>query len=192
MQRREYLIATGTVVAGTSLSGCLGSATGTLETRITDQPGDISDFESCVVTITELRIKPASDDGEDDDSNETDGNGTDDADLAEETYEVDDTEADLVELQDGNTQLVDEQELDAGDYEYLKIAVSNVEATLDDGSDADVSTPGDAPLKFNQPFEIREDTRTVFTADFTPVKQGQSGGYVLQPVADGTEVSYEE
>jgi hypothetical protein len=191
MQRREYLIATGTVVAGTSLSGCLGSATGTLETRITDQPGDISDFESCVVTITELRIKPASDDGEDDDSNETDGNGTDDADLAEETYEVDDTEADLVELQDGNTQLVDEQELDAGDYEYLKIAVSNVEATLDDGSDADVNTPGDAPLKFNQSFEIREDTRTVFTADFTPVKQGQSGGYVLQPVADGTMVTIE-
>ncbi|MFW5964071.1 MAG: DUF4382 domain-containing protein [Natronomonas sp.] len=195
MQRREYLIATGSVAAGASLAGCLGGATGTLATQVTDQPGDISDFESCVVTITELRIKPASDDGDDgDDGNETDGNGTDDTDdeSAEETYEVDDAEADLVELQDGNTQLVDEQELDAGDYEYLKIAVSNVEATLNDGSDADVSTPGDAPLKFNQSFEIREDTRTVFTADFTPVKQGQSGGYVLQPVADGTEVSYEE
>ncbi|WP_178916431.1 DUF4382 domain-containing protein [Natronomonas gomsonensis] len=192
MQRREYLIATGSVAAGASLAGCIGSATGTLATQVTDQPGDISDFESCVVTITELRIKPASDDGDDADGNETDGNGTDaDDESAEETYEVDDAEADLVELQDGNTQLVDEQELDAGDYEYLKIQVSNVDATLNDGSDADVSTPGDAPLKFNQSFEIREDTRTVFTADFTPVKQGQSGGYVLQPVADGTEVSYE-
>ncbi|MUV87378.1 DUF4382 domain-containing protein [Natronomonas sp. CBA1123] len=189
MQRREYLIATGSVAAGASLAGCIGGATGTLATQVTDQPGDISDFESCVVTITELRIKPASDDGGDSE-NETDGDG--DEESAEETYEVDDAEADLVELQDGNTQLVDEQEIDAGDYEYLKIQVSNVDATLDDGSDADVSTPGNAPLKFNQSFEIREDTRTVFTADFTPVKQGQSGGYVLQPVADGTEVSYEE
>lgn len=187
MQRREYLIATGSVAAGASLAGCIGSATGTLATQVTDQPGDISDFNSCVVTITELRIKPASDDGEV--GNETDSNGTDDA--AEETYEVDDAEADLVELQDGNTQLVDEQELDVGDYEYLKIAVSNIEATLDDGSDADVSTPGDAPLKFNQSFEIQEDARTVFTADFTPVKQGQSGGYVLQPVVDGTMVAIE-
>jgi hypothetical protein len=189
MQRREYLIATGSVAAGASLAGCIGSATGTLATQVTDQPGDISDFESCVVTITELRIKPASEDGDDDGGNETDGEGDDTS--AEETYEVDDAEADLVELQDGNTQLVDEQELDAGDYEYLKIQVSNVDATLDDGSDADVSTPGNAPLKFNQSFEIREDTRTVFTADFTPVKQGQSGGYVLQPVADGTMVTIE-
>lgn len=186
MQRREYLLATGGVVAGTALAGCTGGSTGTLATRVTDQPGDISDFESCVVTISEIRVKPASDDGEDG------GDGEDGEADAEESYDVDDVEADLVELQDGNTALVDEQEVETGEYEYLKLSVSNVDATLEDGSDADVSTPGDAPLKFNQSFEIREDERTVFTADFTPVKQGQSGGYVLQPVADGTTVEYED
>mgnify|MGYP006919956659 CR=1 FL=1 len=34
--------------------------------------------------------------------------------------------------------------------------------------------------------------RTVFTADFTPVKRGQTGSYVLQPVPDGITVEYEE
>jgi hypothetical protein len=32
----------------------------------------------------------------------------------------------------------------------------------------------------------------VFTADFTPVKRGQTGSYVLQPVPDGITVEYEE
>lgn len=182
MQRREYLAATGAAVVGTALAGCTGGSTGTLATRVTDQPGDISDFETCVVTITEIRIKPAAE-GDD-------GDGEDEAD-AEDTYDVDDAEADLVELQNGNTKLVGELDVETGEYEYLKLAVSNVDATLENGSDADVSTPGDAPLKFNQSFEIRDGERTTFTADFTPVKQGQSGGYVLQPVADGTEVSYE-
>ena len=181
MRRREYLVTTGGVVAASALAGCTGGSTGKLATRVTDQPGDIADFESCVVTITEIRIKPSTDDGEGED--EPDG---------EETYDVDDVEADLVQLQNGNTQLVDEEEIETGEYEYLKLAVSDVDATLEDGGDADVSTPGDAPLKFDQSFEVREDQRTVFTADFTPVKQGQSGGYVLQPVADGTQVDYEE
>lgn len=193
MQRRAYLVATGSVLAGTTLAGCTGGSTGTLATRVTDQPGDISDFESCVVTITEIRLKPAGDgegtDGEGTNGEETDGTEGDES--AEESYDVDDVEADLVELQNGDTELVGEQEVESGEYEYLKLAVSNVDATLKDGSDADVSTPGNAPLKFNQSFEIREGERTVFTADFTPVKQGQSGGYVLQPVAGGTTVEYE-
>ncbi|MFQ3319963.1 MAG: hypothetical protein ACI8UR_001796 [Natronomonas sp.] len=188
MQRREYIVATGSVVAGTALAGCIGGATGTLATQVTDQPGDISDFESCVVTVTEIRVKVASEGDGTETGTATEG----DEESAEESYNIDDAEADLVELQNGETQLIDEQELDTGEYEYLKLAVSNVDATLNDGGDAEVNTPGDAPLKFNQSFEIREDTRTVFTADFTPVKQGQQNTYILQPVADGTEVSYEE
>ncbi|MFT4885392.1 MAG: hypothetical protein ACI8U4_002917, partial [Natronomonas sp.] len=49
-----------------------------------------------------------------------------------------------------------------------------------------------APLKFDAPFEIRENTRTVFTANFAPVERDQQDGYVLQPVADAVGVSYEE
>lgn len=193
MRRREYIIATSGAALGTTVAGCLGGggSTGTLATQVTDQPGDIGDFESCVVTITEIRARPSTDDGA------TDTEGTemeDDAedDEREESYDVDDAEADLVELQDGETELVAEQEVETGEYDYLKLIVSGVEATLSDGGDAEVTTPGEAPLKFDRSFEIRSDSRTVFTADFTPVKRGQAGGYILQPVADGTGVSYEE
>jgi hypothetical protein len=217
MRRREYLGAAGGVALGTVLAGCLGGdgSTGTLATRVTDQPGDIGDFESCVVTITEIRVKPAggADDDDDDDGDEETPTATNDTatnateteattdeetagddgggdDQGVERHDVDDAEADLVELQDGETELVAELELETGDYQFLQLLVSEVDAALEGGGEAEVTTPGNAPLKFNQSFEIRADSTTVFTADFTPVKRGPTG-YNLKPVADGTEVSYE-
>lgn len=211
--RRTYLRAAGAVgLAGmTALAGCSGgSATGTLATKVKDAPGDISDFESCVVTVQGFWVKES-------DGTETEGTtetpestdtaeGTESAEAVEQQdeedvdrsdertyYEYDEPqEADLVQLQDGNTALVDERELETGTYAYLQLDVSGVDATLSDGGDADVGTPGEAPLQFKEPFEIRENQRTTFTADFTPVKRGQTGSYLLQPVASGTEVSYSE
>jgi hypothetical protein len=92
-----------------------GGSTGTLEARASDQPGDIGEFDTLQLRITELLPKPV--DGE-----------------------------------------------------------------------ANVNTPGEAPLTFEQAYGICEGGTTTFTADFTPVKQGQSGGYVLQPVADEVTV----
>ena len=184
--RRKYLIATGAATAGTvPLAGCLGGdASGTLATQVTDQPGDIADFESCVVTIVGMWLGPeGAESGEEEDEEPAD----------REYYEYDEPqEADLVELQDEATQLVDERELDVATYEFLQLDIDGVDATLEDGSDATVEVPGEAPLTFNQSFEIREETRTVFTGDFTPVQRGQAGGYVLQPVAQGITVEYED
>lgn len=78
-----------------------------------------------------------------------------------------------------------------GGYEFLQLDTDGVDAILEGGESTDVMIPGEAPLTFEEPFEIREDTRTTFTADFTPVERGQAGGYVLQPVAQGTSVDYE-
>lgn len=183
INRRTYIAATGAATAGMAgLAGCLGDdATGTLATHVTDQPGDIGDFESCVVTIVGMWLGPEDGDGEDEEPAER------------EYYEYDDSQqADLVELQGENTRLVDERELDVATYEFMQLDINGVDATLEDGSEATVEVPGEAPLTFNQSFEIREETRTVFTADFTPVQRGQAGGYVLQPVAQGTTVEYEE
>ena len=206
LDRRTYLKATGGIAAvgSAGLAGCVGDdasgePTGTLATRVTDQPGDIGDFESCIVTIEGLWVKPAGVDDEDDEGDD-DGNDEDDdeeetPDLSEarEYHEFDEPqEADLVQLQDGETQLVDEQELAAREYEFLQLDVTDVDGTLADGGDAEVSTPGNAPLQFKERFEIREAQRTVFTADFTPVKRGATGSYLLQPVAQGTTVEYED
>ncbi|NHX37676.1 MULTISPECIES: DUF4382 domain-containing protein [Halolamina] len=206
--RRTYLRAAGAVgLAGiTALAGCSGStATGTLATKVKDAPGDIDDFETCVVTIQGFWVKES--DGTEteestDESTET-AEGTEEVEQQDEEdvdrsdertyYEYDEAqEADLVQLQDGETALVDERELETDTYAYLQLDVSGVDATLSDGSDADVGTPGEAPLQFKEQFEIRENQRTTFTADFTPVKRGQTGSYLLQPVASGTEVSYSD
>ena len=197
--RRNYLRAVGglAAVSTVGLAGCMDDspgATGLLSTAVTDQPGDIADFESCVVTIDGIWLKPrdeADAADEDEDTEADDGVQEQDEDDVDEGsdreyYEFDEPqEADLVELQDGQTQLVDEdRELPVNEYEFLQLDVSNVEGVLaDDGSAADVDTPGGAPLQFNRRFEIRENQRTTFTADFTPVRRGQTDQYVLQPVA---------
>ncbi|WP_138007187.1 DUF4382 domain-containing protein [Halalkalirubrum salinum] len=215
LDRRTYLKTAGIAAIGTTaLAGCSSAqaATGTLATRVTDQPGDISDFESCIVTIDGIWIKPASDETDDedeidnengsDDQNETEesdttANETDEADVDEsddrQYFEFDESqEADLVELQDGETDLIDEREIETGEYQFLQLDVSNVEGTLSDGESAEVDTPGNAPLQFKMPFEIREEQTTSFTGDFTPVRRGQTDRYLLQPVARGTAVSYED
>lgn len=174
MNRRTFLQTTTGIAAASTLgiAGCVGtaSATGTLATRVSDRPGDIDDFQRCAVTVREIRVKPV------------------DGDL--ETHGVEETTLDLVDLQGDRSALVDEVELDASEYEYLQLPVTDTEATLADGSNATVEVPGEAPLKFEATFEVREDERTTFTADFTPVKAGQSGKYVLQPVAEEVTVRY--
>lgn len=209
IDRRTYLAGLGAAgLAG--LAGCsrggFGTATGTLATAVTDQPGDIADFESCVVTIVGIWLGPAADQSSDDSENTTEDGGETDESSDDETAEEGESEedsreyyefgepqeADLVELQGDNTALVDEREIPADEYSYLQLDTDGVEATLTGGASATVEVPGNAPLKFNEAFEIRADTRTTFTADFTPVKRGRSGSYNLQPVARGVTVEYEE
>ncbi|MDF9747165.1 DUF4382 domain-containing protein [Natrinema salsiterrestre] len=216
VDRRDYLKLAGGAVAGSTagLSGCLGgneggeAGTGTLGTQITDQPGDIADFESCVVTVQGIWIKPTTEDDSDDEddgsadeenatendseTDEQDESNVDEGD-GREYHEFDEPqEADLVDLQGENTQLVDERELTVREYEYLQLDVTGVTGELKEGGEAEVSTPGNAPLQFKERFEIREDQRTTFVGDFTPVRQGQRDRYLLQPVAKGTRVIYED
>ncbi|MHC3436818.1 DUF4382 domain-containing protein [Natrialbaceae archaeon A-gly3] len=226
VRRREYLKLTGATATASAvgLAGCLGDdtdgtdgdATGTLATQVTDQPGDIGDFESCVVTIQGIWLKPAdgeeggdddaeADDGENetDDGEQTDDPNGDDEELEEQDEDDIDTgegreyhafdepqQADLVDLQGENTQLVDERDLPVREYEFLQLDVTEVEGTLEDGGDVEVSTPGNAPLQFKERFEIREGEVTTFVADFVPVRRGQTGSYLIKPVAQGTKVLY--
>lgn len=81
--------------------------------------------------------------------------------------------------------------METNTYELLQLAAEATEALLSGGDSATVDLPGDAPLTFNMEFEIRSGETTTFIADFTPVKQGETDRYVLQPVADEVEVIYE-
>lgn len=100
MKLRQYIKATGAAVTGSLLAGCAASGsndaasegdanddvegsgsgesgTGTLATSVTDQPVDIDDFESCVVTIDGIWVKPGN--GEADEAPNPDGDDRDEA-----------------------------------------------------------------------------------------------------------------
>lgn len=172
IKRRSYLKAVGTVPVVGLVAGCLGGGgTGTLSTYVSDQPGDIGDFDTLLIQVNGIRVKP----------------------VEEELQRYDaDAEVDLTELVGEASELIDEQDLDTGTYAFLQLDAEATEATLSGGGSATVDLPGDAPLKFEMEFEIRSDETTSFTADFTPVKQGQTDRYVLQPVANEVVVSYED
>jgi hypothetical protein len=235
VNRRSYLSGTGAAIAAGLLAGCSSDAGsedgstdtsettyGTLATLVTDQPTDIDDFESCVVTLQGIWIKPAGDEGTatletetsagsmnttaTENSTATETMNSTATEMDEEEMEEDETDgedgngrryiefeeeqtADLVDLQGANSQLLEETEVETGEYEFLQLDVSGVEGTLTDGSEAEVDTPGNAPLKFNAAFEIRAEERTQFVADFTPVQRG-NGSYLIRPVASGTTVLY--
>ena len=243
MHRRNYVRALGATVVAGAFAGCAGngngndsddgngdggddgngddgSETGVLSTSVTDQPNDIADFESLVITIDGIWVKPDEGDDEegeegeeiddDADGNETDGdtgdemNGDEDED-DEEDVDVDQSagrryiefeepqDADLVLLQGDESQLIDETQLEVGDYGFLQLDVAGTTGILEaDGEEADVETPGNAPLQFQQAFEIRPDERTRFVADFAPFRIGppNSSRYLIRPVASGTRVIY--
>lgn len=186
LTRRAYLAAVGTAPIGVAtLAGCLGddTGTGTLATFVTDQPGDIADFESCVVSIVGMWLGPVGAVPGDEDTEPS----------GRERYDFDEAQlADLVELQDEATQLIDERDLDPATYTFLQLDIDEIDATLTDGGSATVEVPGVAPLTFNQEFEIREGTTTSFIADFTPVRRGATDDYVLQPVPEGIQVIYDD
>ena len=265
MDRRRYIEGLGAVVATGAIAGCTGnengddgnddgggddgttdsddSEYGVLSTSVTDQPNDIADFESLVVTIEGIWVKPAGVDGDGSSESESSADGTGDDEPEGETVDgeaesegeddaedddVDDAgddeestedgegspeendaedgdvdegsgryyiefeepqEADLVQLQGDESQLVDETELETGEYQFLQLNVSGTTGTLEDGEEAPVETPGNAPLQFKQAFEIRADERTRFIADFAPFRRG-NGTYLIRPVASGTQVLY--
>ena len=261
MQRRDYLYTTGSAAIGLGLAGCLGSdedspddegpngnddpesetdetdgesggnETGLLSTAVSDDPADIGDFESLVVTIEQIRVFPkGEDDGHEEEDDHDDHDHEDDSGSTEEnpeeeeqeseedgapshegeeeetgesdgdsgagriTIPVDDAKADLVDLQGDAKSIIDETELDVGTYSHLQLVVSDeVNATLKDGGEASVMTPGNAPLQFNAEFDIRADTATQFVADFAPHRRGppESTEYMLRPVPSEIEVSYE-
>ncbi len=198
LTRRDALAATAGLAA-TGLAGCAQSnsssaAVGYLSTGVSDRPGDIDEFESCVVTIEGIWLGPQSTDtAENNTSSPTNDTEADDAEREYYTFEEPQT-ADLVDLQgDARTFIDEDRAVPVGEYAFLQLDVTDVEGTLTDGTTASVRTPGEAPITFNRAFEIRANTRTQFVADFTPVRTGPPGStrYLIQPVPAEIEVSYE-
>lgn len=180
MRRRDFLRTTGLAASGGALAGCPGRSpeTGLLVTRLGDQTGPLDRFESCTLTIPELRVLSAADATE-----------TEDHQGAELLFSIDGASVDLVELAGGGTTLAFEQELMTGRYAYLKLAVGRIDAMLVDGRDVIVETPDDGPLKVALPFEVSADEPTVVTAGLGLAERGAETSYELRLVPSLTSVS---
>jgi hypothetical protein len=129
MDRRTFVKAVSGLVGTSALAGSgAGSNTSTLATPVSDQPGDIADFDRLLVAISGVRVKPAAE---------------------EELQEIDaDTKVDLTELPGEASPLVNETDVDAGTCEFPQLVAEATDAVLSDGESATVHAPGDVPLKF--------------------------------------------
>ena len=108
------------------------------------------------------------------------------------TRDVNDTTVDLTELQGANATLLENLSMPAGEYTQVRLIVGDINATLTDGSDQRVKLPSER-LKLTKPFTLGPDQSVDFVFDITVRKAGNSGKYILQPVAgeSGTDQELE-
>jgi len=126
-----------------------------------------------------------SDDGETegDEDGETEGGDGDDSKGGDGwiTHDVDSRTVDLTQLKGDNATLIDSPELPAGNYSKVFVHVSDINATLTDGSSVNVKLPSNK-LQLNKGFTLDPNGTVSFVYDITVFKAGNSGKYVLKPV----------
>jgi hypothetical protein len=106
--------------------------------------------------------------------------------------EVNATTVDLTRLRGANATLVDAFDLPAGEYNQVVLEVSETNGTLTDGSSTEVKLPSER-LKLTQRFVVGNGEEVDFVYDVTVHRAGNSGKYILRPVASesGTDVPIE-
>ncbi len=115
----------------------------------------------------------------------------DDADDAEGRiiFDVEERSIDLTRLQGANATLLGQFDVPAGTYAKVFLEVSEVNATLTSGDEANVKLPSEK-LQLTKPFEVSANNSIDFVFDIGVHKAGQSGKYILRPVISesGTDV----
>jgi len=97
------------------------------------------------------------------------------------TRDVDSRTVDLTRLQGDNATLVGTPEIPAGEYATVFVHVESVDATLQDGTAANVKLPS-GRLKLTRGFTLEPNGTVAFVYDISVVKAGNSGKYILKPV----------
>lgn len=120
---------------------------------------------------------------EEDEDGETEGDEGDDSESRDGwvTYDVDSRTVDLTQLKGDNATLIDSPELPAGNYSKVFVYVSDINATLTDGSSVNVKLPSNK-LQLNKGFTLEPNSTVSFVYDITVFKAGNSGKYILKPV----------
>jgi hypothetical protein len=175
------------------LCGCSGSASvrvenghGTLAVRLTDAPLDLADVQSVNVTLTGVIVYPREEMG----SSLSDPAGTNLRPIVLLTHPA---TFDLLTLTGGATALLASGEVPAGDYERIRLEVSDATLIYKDGTSEPLkidSNKVDVPI----PFHVLEGAETGVTLDFdagasVQVNETGNGKLILRPVVTPVSVT---
>ncbi len=131
--------------------------TGTLRVLITDKPYPFEHISEAIVTVVRVEVRQGEEEGGDDDD-------------AFITVFEDQTGKpfDLLELQNGQTDLLAEAEVPVGEYTQMRLVISSGQIKLTNEATFDLTVPSGASsgLKLNATFEVAEGQTTELLMDF--------------------------
>lgn len=162
----------------------VGNAPSTLKVILTDAPGD---YESVFIDIREVKVRRV-------DSTETDSTESDSTENHEEwvTVSQEPVRVDLLTLQNGNTLILGETELEPGTYDQMRLILGDDNEVVVDGQGYYLKTPSaqQSGLKLKLNAEIEEGTSYSLLVDFdasrsiveTGKGKNPNFSYLLKPV----------
>lgn len=154
-----------------TLPGDTSARSGTLRVLLTDTPAD---FEAVRIEIRELWIDQRTDTG---------GNDSGWRIIAEQP-----TLINLLELTNGNVEVLGEAKLDAGHYNRMKLVLGDQNELIIDGESHRLATPGGRQpgliLRIDAEIEPGKTLAYLLDVDASRsvVPAGDTGGYILNPV----------
>ena len=141
-------------------NGAGETATGTLVLSITDQPSYAENYTAINVTISGIEVHK-------------DGNWL--------SFFEGEKTVNLLELS-GVKEVIGQDELEAGKYTQIRLAVSEAELVKADGSSEDVKVPSEE-IKLVKSFDIADGELLELVLDFSPYSVVVAGNqYILKPV----------
>jgi hypothetical protein len=169
-------------------SGLFSGGTGTLRVLITDKPFPTSMVCSAIVTIERIDVRLAGADSDEHDADDANEPANDDADMTNGIPEMDNEgfitilthsrSFNLLDLQNGRTDLLADAEIPAGEYDEMRLVVSGGQITVKNSPDADcadgmntttcnlkVPSGEQSGIKLNFEFEVMDGQQTTLLLD---------------------------
>ena len=179
----------------TNTTESVETGTGTPDAQNGSDAEDESDGETESDVDDAEEAEPDTDDAEEaepDDADEAAADADDDSDEWVE-YAVDNRTVDLTELKGANATKLSSLNVSNGTYDKVFVYVSEVNGTLNDGSDQRVKLPS-GKLQLTSAFTVGDGEAVDFVFDITAVKAGNSGKYILKPgiSESGTDVEIDD
>ncbi|MEN8614076.1 DUF4382 domain-containing protein [Dehalogenimonas sp. THU2] len=142
---------------------------------VSDQPNDIGDFTSLIVTVDRVELLKQ-------------GGGGD----ARIVFTPEIKDFDLTELIGEASQELWRGDVPEGEYTRVVVFTTTIRGTLTTGETIDIKLPSDK-LQIDLPFTVGGGNVTSFTFDITVNKTGQgSGKYILKPQTGESGAEYEK